>query len=219
MTTLQVLKSGFLSPLSRCADELSTRKRRWIYRDDCAVRGISSLRMSAGKRVRVRCAVQGDGNKSNGEEPPESLFIKELKRRGMTPTSLLEESKRSVVEIEEDSNSKGKDGGGVSLRSTVTKNLDPNLSDQRERSMSLNSEGLEGLIPRAKLLLTLGGTFFLAFRPFILATIAIFSALYFYFGTTFIHVGTDKPVSMPQYVDPYTLLEDDRITQTAPRIS
>uniref|UniRef100_M1CF12 Tubulin alpha-6 chain n=1 Tax=Solanum tuberosum TaxID=4113 RepID=M1CF12_SOLTU len=37
---------------------------------------------------------------------------------------------------------------------------------------------LQGLIPRAKLLLTLGGTFFLAFWPLILVTIAAFLALY-----------------------------------------
>ncbi|CAM8977242.1 unnamed protein product [Rhodiola kirilowii] len=217
MTTFQILKSSLLSPVGRSADELlSTRKRRWICRND--VKGISKLCNSAGKRVRVYCAVQGDGNKSNGEEPPESLFMKELRRRGMTPTSLLEERKRGNIGIDEDPELKEKDRG-ASMRRTVSTNFEPNLSDQRERSMSLNSEGLEGLIPRAKLLLTLGGTFFLAFRPLILATVGIFSALYFYFGTTFIHDGTDKPASIPQYVDPYTLLEDERINQTAPRIN
>ncbi|CAM8974194.1 unnamed protein product [Rhodiola kirilowii] len=217
MTTFQILKSSLLSPVGRSADELlSTRKRRWICRND--VKGISKLCNSAGKRVRVCCAVQGDGNKSNGEEPPESLFMKELQRRGMTPTSLLEERKRGNIGIDEDPELKEKDRG-ASMRRTVSTNFEPNLSDQRERSMSLNSEGLEGLIPRAKLLLTLGGTFFLAFRPLILATVGIFSALYFYFGTTFIHDGTDKPASIPQYVDPYTLLEDERINQTAPRIN
>uniref|UniRef100_A0A7N0ZR29 Uncharacterized protein n=1 Tax=Kalanchoe fedtschenkoi TaxID=63787 RepID=A0A7N0ZR29_KALFE len=211
MTTLQVLKSSLLTPVGRRVDELSTRKRRWVFRDERGVKGILGLPRSAGKRVRVCCAAQGDGG--SGEEPPESLFMKELRRRGMTPTSLLEESKRGAIEVDEDSNSTQKDGG-VSMRSTVSTNFEQNLSDQRQRSMSLNSEGLEGLIPRARLLLTLGGTFFLAFRPLILATIAIFSALYLYFGTTFIHDGADKTASLPQYIDPYTLLEDDRITQT-----
>jgi hypothetical protein len=36
--------------------------------------------------------VFSDISLSTGEEPTESLFMKELKRRGMTPTSLLEES-------------------------------------------------------------------------------------------------------------------------------
>ncbi|OIW01451.1 hypothetical protein TanjilG_30925 [Lupinus angustifolius] len=60
------------------------------------------------------------------------------------------------------------------------------LDSQRERSMALDSEGLEGLIPLARLLLTLGGTLFLAFWPLILIIVASFSALYFYFGSTFV---------------------------------
>ena len=36
----------------------------------------------------------------------------------------------------------------------------------------------QGLIPRAKLLLTLGGTFFMAFWPLILITVSAFTALY-----------------------------------------
>lgn len=36
----------------------------------------------------------------------------------------------------------------------------------------------QGLIPRAKLLLTIGGTFFIGFWPLILVTVASFSALY-----------------------------------------
>lgn len=63
----------------------------------------------------------------------------------MTPTSLLEETKRGGVEIDEDSNLKQKDGS-VSMRSAVSTDVEPNLSDQRERSMSLNSEGLEVVI-------------------------------------------------------------------------
>uniref|UniRef100_A0A7N0UEA2 Uncharacterized protein n=1 Tax=Kalanchoe fedtschenkoi TaxID=63787 RepID=A0A7N0UEA2_KALFE len=213
MTTLQVLKSSLMLPAGRRVDGFSTRKRRWICRDERGFKGMLRPRGSAGKRVRIFCAAQGDGSSGNGEEPPESLFMKELRRRGMTPTSLLEESKRGAIEVDQDPKSKHKNGG-VSMRSTVSTNFEQNLSDQRERSMSLNSEGLEGLIPRAKLLLTLGGTFFLAFRPLILATIAIFSALYFYFGTSFLHDGTDKHAALSQYVDPYTLVEDGRITQT-----
>lgn len=42
----------------------------------------------------------------------------------------------------------------------------------------LNVLPFQGLFPRAKVLLTLGGTFFLAFWPLILITIASFAALY-----------------------------------------
>ncbi|CAB4321074.1 unnamed protein product [Prunus armeniaca] len=150
------------------------------------------------------------------EEPPESLFMKELRRRGMTPTSLLEEKER----IEYGANDEmGKEDRGFSTRNAVSTEIEKSLANQRERSMQLNSEGLEGLIPRARLLLTIGGTFFLGFWPLILITVALFSALYLYFGSTFIHDGSSSPISPPQYIDPYELLEDERISQIAPRVN
>ncbi|MBA0556973.1 hypothetical protein Golob_027033 [Gossypium lobatum] len=144
--------------------------------------------------------------------------MKELKRRGMTPTSLVEDAKNTNYGLDEEMKV-GEERGSVSKRNVVSTEFDQSLSNQRERSMELNSEGLEGLVPRAKLLLTLGGTFFLSFWPFILSTIAFFSALYLYFGPSFIHDGSMTPVSPPQYIDPYTLLEDERISQTAPHVN
>ncbi|GMQ01246.1 hypothetical protein CsSME_00047949 [Camellia sinensis var. sinensis] len=39
-----------------------------------------------------------------------------------------------------------------------------------------------------------------------------------YFGQTFVHDASIRlPITPPQYIDPYTLLEDERISQTAPR--
>lgn len=162
---------------------------------------------------RVFCNLQdGDDRPSNSSknEPPESLFMKELRRRGITPTSLLEESKRGTIEEEiiEDEVDRL-----YSKRNAVATDSDKSLTNQREQSMALNSEGLEGLIPRAKLLLTLGGTFFLAFWPLILITVGSFAALYLYFGPTFVHDGSDSGVSLPQYIDPYVLLQEDRIIQ------
>ncbi|CAL5377539.1 unnamed protein product [Camellia sinensis] len=188
-----------------------------------------------------------------GEEPPESLFMKELRRRGMTPTSLLEESNRSIYGDEEIKLKE--EEGGYSKRNAVSTDYEKALSNQRERSIALNSEGLEGLIPRAKILLSIGGTFFLGFGPLILITVALFSALYLcfsipalycgkqaktfslmlkrkhllnrkqgkpyilqhvYFGPTFVHDASKTSVTLPQYIDPYSLLEDERISQTAP---
>lgn len=124
----------------------------------------------------------------------------------------------------------------------------------------------QGLIPRAKLLLTLGGTFFLAFWPLIVITVSFFFALYFvrlsslvfvtefqfniqqrseiwaflqnpkwktnnsslifllwimmqFFGPSFVHDGSETPISPPPYVDPYALLEDERISQISPRVN
>ncbi|KAJ4966589.1 hypothetical protein NE237_018438 [Protea cynaroides] len=98
-------------------------------------------------------------NLAYSEEPPESLFMKDLRRRGMTPTSLLEDSNRSVYGIDGERKLE-EDGRSFSNKNAVLPDFEKSLSSQRDRSMALNSEGLEGLIPRAKLLLTIGGTFF-----------------------------------------------------------
>lgn len=77
-----------------------------------------------------------------GEEPPESLFMKELKRRGMTPTSLLEDTNRGSNGVE-DEIKLGEEDRGFSKRNAVSTEFDQSLSNQRKRSMSLSSEGLE----------------------------------------------------------------------------
>ncbi|KAL7591911.1 uncharacterized protein LOC111904241 [Lactuca sativa] len=170
------------------------------------------------RRFRISCRIQDadDNTKTNGEEPPESLFMKELKRRGITPTSLLDESWTASINDEIRYN---EEDGSFSTRKTVSTDLDKSLFNQREQSMALNSEGLEGLIPRAKVLLSLGGTFFLAFWPLILLTIGSFTAIYLYFGPKFVHDGTTKQIQLPQYIDPYDLLEDERISQTSPMLN
>ncbi|XP_022942491.1 uncharacterized protein LOC111447509 isoform X3 [Cucurbita moschata] len=151
-----------------------------------------------------------------GEEPPESLFMKELKKRGIAPTSLLEDTNSTEFELGVEAT-----GGSLDLSGTsaVSTEVSKSLSNQMERSMQLNSEGLEGLIPRAKLLLTLGGTFFLGFWPLIVITVSLFFALYFFFGSSFVHDGTQTPPSPPPYVYPYAPLEDERISQIAPRVN
>ncbi|CAH8283257.1 unnamed protein product [Eruca vesicaria subsp. sativa] len=135
--------------------------------------------------------------------------MKELKRRGMTPTSLLQDYEVDVDEIK----TSGKETRNSSSKTTATTTppFDQSLLNQRERSLALNSEGLEGLIPRARILLTIGGTFFLAFWPLMVLTLGAFSALYLYFGADFVHDGSRTPVSPPPYIDPYALLEDERI--------
>lgn len=152
--------------------------------------------------------------------------MKELRRRGMTPTSLLEESNRgSSYGLGEKEMELKEESGGARNRGQVKRNgvasveFEKGVSDQRKRSMALNSEGLEGLVPRAKLLLTIGGTFFLGFWPLISITVAFFAALYFYFGPSFVHDASKMPASPPPYMDPYTLLEEERLSQVAPRVN
>ncbi|XP_030522851.1 uncharacterized protein LOC115735634 isoform X1 [Rhodamnia argentea] len=218
MASLQIAKPAFASasiPRSKFSGSSRWFKESESRRRILRLRNCGYSRNDLERRPFVSCKVQdrdGKGN-GNGEEPPESLFMKELKRRGMTPTSLLEDTKKSTYgnELEEER--------GFSKRNAVSTEPGNSLTNQREQSMALNSEGLEGLIPRAKLLLTLGGTFFLGFWPLILITVASFCALYLYFGPTFVHDASKVQVSPPQYVDPYALLEDERISQTAPRVN
>lgn len=60
---------------------------------------------------------------------------------------------------------------------------------QLARSRALQSEGLEGLIPRARALLTLGTTFFLSFGPLIAAVIVFTGGIFVFFGDAFVHGG------------------------------
>ncbi|XVE66693.1 hypothetical protein DITRI_Ditri08aG0099100 [Diplodiscus trichospermus] len=213
MASLQILNPVFSSiSQSICPGKSDSRKKLLnFYR-------CTSFRSLHSQRSRIYCATQEGDNKTNGEEPPESLFMKELKRRGMTPTSLLEDAKKTNYGLDEEMKV-GEEAGRFSKRNAVSTEFEKSLTNQRERSMELNSEGLEGLVPRAKLLLTIGGTFFLGFWPLILSTIAFFSALYLYFGPSFIHDASETSISPPQYIDPYTLLEDERISGTAPRVN
>lgn len=140
----------------------------------------------------------------------------------MTPTSLLEESNRESsygLGEEEESGASGSSRGPMKRNGVASVEFEKEISDQRKRSMALNSEGLQGLIPRAKLLLSIGGTFFLGFQPLILITIAFFAALYYYFGPSFVHDASKMPVSPPPYIDPYTLLEDESLSQVAPHVN
>nr|ABK26315.1 unknown [Picea sitchensis] len=173
-------------------------------------------------RLSVNCQRTDRDGDPSGEEPPETLFMKELKRRGMTPASLFEENDKSPYGLgstETKTREEGNEGfTNRNDRRIFTGIDDRNQVDQRARSMALNSEGLEGLIPRARVLLTLGGTFFFVFWPLILATVTFFSAVYIYFGPSFIH-GGNKQVAQPTYIDPYKLLEDDILTQSSsPRV-
>ena len=66
--------------------------------------------------------------------------MKELKKRGITPTSLLEDTKSTEFELGGETTGENIDFSGTSAVSTE---VSKSLSNQRERSMQLNSEGLE----------------------------------------------------------------------------
>ncbi|KAL6654112.1 hypothetical protein ACP70R_007577 [Stipagrostis hirtigluma subsp. patula] len=165
-------------------------------------------------RLRVRCRAGGDEGGDQGEEAPESLFARELRRRGMAPGTAP--SSAGEKQAEEGGAEAGSKRPGVAAAAAEFER--GGADGQRERSMALNSEGLEGLVPRAKLLLSLGGTFFLAFGPLILVTVSVFAVLYVYFGPSFVHDGSKAPVSPPPYIDPYELLEDERLSRPSPDV-
>lgn len=73
----------------------------------------------------------------SGEEPPESLFMKELKKRGMTPISLLEESNRSI--FWDDEMKFKEEERGYSKRNAVTTDYEKGLYAVSEPSTALNS--------------------------------------------------------------------------------
>lgn len=73
----------------------------------------------------------------SGEEPPESLFMKELKKRGMTPISLLEESNRSI--FWDDEMKFKEEERGYSKRNAVTTDYEKGFYAESEPSTALNS--------------------------------------------------------------------------------
>ena len=107
-------------------------------------------------------SVLADSTGNDGEL--DEMFRKELERRRLSG---------SFDDIQEE-RSKG------SRPSTVIPppSFNSDETDQLQRSRQLNSEGLEGLIPRGSQLLQLGVSFFLAFGPFIVVVLLAFAAVY-----------------------------------------
>ncbi|KAL8097327.1 hypothetical protein AgCh_030461 [Apium graveolens] len=138
MGSTHLLKTS-LSPI--CASQ--STKRSLFCSKFTSFRGFKSspcFKYVGHARFSVSCKIQEGDRQSNGEEPTESLFMKELKRRGMSPTSLLEESNRSYVD--DDIRFKDEDSG-FSNRNAMSPDLEKSLLNQRDRSIALNSEGLE----------------------------------------------------------------------------
>lgn len=137
--------------------------------------------------------------------------MKELKRRGIE--NGVAEASTSAGKAEQE-----REQGGAPPPPRFSAGAGP-FNDtasggQLEKSRALNSEGLEGLIPRASQLVQLGGGFFLAFGPFIAVISLLFSVAYFALGDSFVHGGS--PSYSPQYVDPYELLSEPTVDPMIP---
>jgi len=94
----------------------------------------------------VRCRAGGEGGKGEEEgeaEAPESLFARELRRRGMEPGARATPAAGANKEAEE-----GAPETGAKRRVAAAEFERGAAADgQRERSMALNSEGLEVRLP------------------------------------------------------------------------
>ena len=85
--------------------------------------------------MRVRCRAGGDGEE---EEAPESLFARELRRRGMAPGAA---APAEAKEAEQGGAAEAGRKRGVAAAAEFERGAA--ADGQRERSMALNSEGLE----------------------------------------------------------------------------
>eukprot|EP00798_Chlamydomonas_sp_ICE-L_P030417 gene30417-35422_t len=184
---------------------------------------------------RVSCKASSDDRDPTSSI--EDLFSKELKKRGMSidegdnsrsatasppqsaapaPPKPVEPvvAKKSPAMPPPKNPFSGQPDGGPTPRSRSPPpisyaNIEPVSANggQRDKSMALVSEGLEGLIPRATELIKLGGSFFLAFAPLLVAAILTFGGVYAVFGESFIHGGQANRGPTP-YMDPYELLSE-----------
>jgi hypothetical protein len=94
-------------------------------------------------RLSVRCRVGGDeGERGQGSEDdaPESLFAKELRRRGMSTGSIPSGEKAGTTAEAEEG---GRGGRKRVAAAAEFERAAAGMDGQRERSMALNSEGIE----------------------------------------------------------------------------
>jgi len=81
---------------------------------------------------------------------------------------------------------------------------------QLAASRAAASEGLSGLVPRARVLATLGLGLGLspAFWGLAAVSLSLFAALALGYGDAFIHGGRPAVTGPPPYIDPYSLLDE-----------
>ncbi|KAL2632816.1 hypothetical protein R1flu_004295 [Riccia fluitans] len=183
--------------------------------------GRSASVLEQGKRKKsllVYAAGDQNGSNSPGDDPVETLFMRELRRRGLSSDGKGSAGTDTRTKpTEDDENTPGPTDRWWSPEDDPKAKSPPQWTassrdDQLKRSRALNSEGLEGLIPRASELLKLGGSFWIVFWPLILASLATFITLYVYFGSNFLHAGSSiYQGGRPPYVEPYQLLEEEVI--------
>ncbi|KAG1664406.1 hypothetical protein FOA52_009728 [Chlamydomonas sp. UWO 241] len=213
--------------LARC----TTNSRSGVTRPTVACAGsgrsLSSClhaRPIAHPRAPVLCRATGDdeATASGSDSDFESLFSKELKRRGMSMDSLddagttpkqaassAQPTKQTPFQASAGASIPGSAGARPRPPSASGRTPPPQsriadeLDGQRARSIGIVNEGLGGLIPRVLVLFQLGGSVFLGFLPFMLAFSILFTGVWVVFGDSFLHSGTTVHAT---YLDPEALL-------------
>eukprot|EP00976_Prorocentrum_cordatum_P078220 1183014-Prorocentrum_minimum.AAC.2 len=161
--------------------------------------------------MRLRAKEESEGVPDETENSAESLFAKELKRRGLSENG------------GEGSSAGNKTAAADMLNRAAGKKPAPSFAnqptqstgdDQLARSRALQSEGLEGFPARAAELLKLGSSFFLAFAPLVGVTVATVLVTYLIFGSDFVHGGSAR--GPPAYVEPEYLLNEPTVDRMVP---
>ena len=152
-------KHGKLVPVRDLQATQPSRGAKPVYAPAVAANQVCGACRSSAGRCRLRADRLLRGTGPAGKESTESLFVRELKRRG------LETNQVSADAAEE----------GAPSSAEAAKPLTP---PQLAKSRALAYEGLEGLLPRAKELVKLGGSFFLGFGPLILLLLALSAGTY-----------------------------------------
>ncbi|GAX72871.1 hypothetical protein CEUSTIGMA_g326.t1 [Chlamydomonas eustigma] len=151
----------------------------------------------------------------------ETLFAKELKRRGLKDPAADNVSEKvkpaSISQLDPVEAKKDPFQTKTRFRSPPPQAAaaPTELDGQRERTMGFVNEGLEGLIPRGTQLLQLGGSIFLGFLPFMLAFSVLFTCIYAVFGDSFLHGGRIGS-GPPPYIDPEVLLSAPTVDPYVP---
>eukprot|EP00239_Pterosperma_sp_CCMP1384_P008494 CAMPEP_0197859712 /NCGR_PEP_ID=MMETSP1438-20131217/34520_1 /TAXON_ID=1461541 /ORGANISM="Pterosperma sp., Strain CCMP1384" /LENGTH=248 /DNA_ID=CAMNT_0043476317 /DNA_START=153 /DNA_END=899 /DNA_ORIENTATION=+ len=171
----------------------------------------SRLRRTGTLQIRATDA-DPDRPDSEDSDPAAASFAEELKRRGIQKEKEMEQSSANQSKVSnpfEQMLNKAKESvEPPEFYKNLRENNDTEwkapakeeMDNQLEKSRLLNSEGIEGFPTRAGELLKLGGSFFLAFGPFIGGVVILFLVVYFALGSDFIHGGSyyQEPFVTPE---------------------
>mmetsp|Transcript_24708 Transcript_24708/g.80813 ORF Transcript_24708/g.80813 Transcript_24708/m.80813 type:complete len:225 (+) Transcript_24708:19-693(+) len=198
---------------------LSLRVSRTVSGRNC---GRSTARLQRGRVPHrgwsglVRASAEGADDKADDGDSTSAALAKELERRRLSGDTvsnlgdvLGEEPAPAPPPLPPPAPAFARDAAPPAVEEdAVDAAADERLQGQLARSRALQSEGIEGLIPRATELIKLGGASFLSFFPLIAVFSILFTGTYLLFGSEFVHGGSSSS-GPPPYVPPEALLAEE----------